>query len=142
FRRLAEWRQAHELPRFVHFAHGKNLLLIDFDNVLSVDAFVAAAHGADRVRFVEAPEVGSSPVVGPDGRYAHEFVLPCTRISPPAAAASAPLLLTARVPERSRRFEPGSEWLYAKLYGPKSAADALLIQTIGPLRDRLRSAGL
>jgi thiopeptide-type bacteriocin biosynthesis protein len=142
FRRLAAWRCAHELPRFVHVTHGKNPLLIDFDNVLSVDAFVAAARGADRIRFVEAPEVDSSPVIGPDGRYAHEFVLPCTRVSPAAPAISAPRSRAAPVPERSRRFEPGSEWLYANLYGPKSTADGLLTGAIAPLRDRLRRADL
>jgi lantibiotic biosynthesis protein len=142
FRRLAEWRRAHELPRFAHLVHGKNTLLIDFDNVLSVDAFLAAIQGTGRLRFVEAPEVDSSPVVGPDGRYAHEFVLPCTRISPATPTVSPVHRVAVPVPERSRRFEPGSEWLYVKLYGPKSAADRLLTQTIAPVRERLRLAEL
>ncbi|MBV9093707.1 MAG: lantibiotic dehydratase, partial [Streptosporangiaceae bacterium] len=142
FRRLAEWRRVHELPRFAHLMHGKETLLVDFDNVLSVDAFIAATKTADRLRFTEAPEAESSPVAGPDGRYAHEFVLPCTQISPGAPAVSAPRPVAALVPERSRRFEPGSEWLYVKLYGPKSAADRLLTETIAPLRHRLRQAAL
>jgi lantibiotic biosynthesis protein len=142
FRRLAEWRRAHELPRFAHLVHGKNTLLIDFDNVLSVDAFIAVTGQVDRLRFVEAPEVDSSPVAGPDGRYAHEFVLPCTGIGPAAPAVSPVRRVTVPVPERSRRFEPGSEWLYSNLYGPKSVADGLLTETIAPLRDRLRRAEL
>jgi lantibiotic biosynthesis protein len=139
---LAEWRCRHELPRFVYFAHVKSPVLIDFDNPFSVDAFLAATRELDRIRFVEAPEVEESPVSGPDGRYAHEFVVPCTRVNPPVPAVTAPYRRVMPVPERSRRFEPGSAWLFAKLYGPKSMADRLLTETITPLRDRLRAAEL
>ena len=46
FRRLQEWRDDRGLPRLVSFDHPKSRVLVDFDNVLSVDAFLAAAKDA------------------------------------------------------------------------------------------------
>ena len=141
FRRLQRWRRTHDVPRFVTLDHPKSPILIDFDNVLSVDAFLAATDGLDPIRFVEAPEVDHGPVHGPDGRYAHEFIVPCTRVVA-AGLTHGPPTGSLRLPERSRRFEPGSEWLFAGLYGPPSLADRVLTNLLGPLRDRLRAASL
>ena len=78
FRRLKEWREARGVPRVVVFDHPRNRVLVDFGNVLSVDAFLAAAKEVDIVRFIEAPAAEQSPVTGPDGHYAHELVVPFT----------------------------------------------------------------
>ena len=59
------------------FDHPKSRLLVDFDNVLSVDAFLASTKDST-LSSVETPAGEESPVHGPDGRYAHEFIVPFT----------------------------------------------------------------
>jgi class I lanthipeptide synthase len=140
FRRLREWRLARGLPRLVSFEHPKSRLLVDLDNVLSVDAFLGSVTGLDPVRLVEAP-TEDSPVHGPDGRYAHELIVPFT-LERDAAPAPRPGPAPQPVSERRRRFPPGSEWLYMNLYGPTGAADRVLVDHVGPVSRRLRDAGL
>lgn len=151
FRRMQAWRLKRGLPRFVSFEHPKNRLLVDFENVLSVDAFLATARELAVIRLTEAPGFDpattseASPVLGPDGRYAHELVVAFTGGDPamPKGASrnghrSAPV---RHVAERERRFEPGSEWLFAKLYGPRSAFDRALSGEVAELVAELRERG-
>src|SRR5204863_7291197 len=69
-RELQAWRDRHGLPRVVTVDSGTRTLAVDFHNVLSVEAFLAATGAAERVRLVEVPE--ASPVRGPGGGYPHE----------------------------------------------------------------------
>jgi thiopeptide-type bacteriocin biosynthesis protein len=148
FRRLRAWRLLRGLPRFVSFEHPKNRLLVDFENVLSVEAFLAQAREPTAIRLAEAPGFApaepsqSSPVHGPEGRYAHELVVAFTRRDPATPGGkrrNGRAQATARhVAERERRFEPGSEWLFVKLYGPRSAFDRLLSGPIAELVAELR----
>lgn len=141
FRRLRDWRAQRGVPRLVDFEHPTSKLLVDFDNVLSVDAFLSAARDIGMVRLVETPVAEPSPVHGPDGRYAHELIVPFVQTRPRAPRARMPR--SARpVGESRRRFPPGTEWLYANLYGPVASADRVLLGEIGPLADRLRGVGL
>ena len=141
FRRLQDWRLRRGIPRSVSFDHPKNRLSVDFGNVLSVDAFLAGTRDVDPVRFVEAPASEGSPVHGPDGRYAHELIVPFT-LDRPSAPRTRRRRTTRSVSESRRRFAPGTEWLYANLYGPVAAADRVLVDYIGPLARRLREAGV
>ena len=140
FSRLQEWRLGRDLPRVVGFDHPKARLLVDFGNVLSVDAFLAAVKNLDMLRFVEAPGPEQSPVEGPDGHYAHELIVPFT-LDRASAPRSRGRRIASPVSESRRRFQPGTEWLYANLYGPVSAADRVLVDRVGPLAHRLRQAG-
>ncbi len=140
FRRLQEWRDARGLPRLVAFDHPKNRVLVDFGNVLSVDAFLASAKEVDIARFIEAPAAEESPVTGPDGHYAHELVVPFTLES--VSAPARPKRTPETVSESRRRFPPGTEWLYANLYGPVGGADRVLVEHVGPLIRQLREDGV
>ena len=75
---------------------------------------------------------------GPEGRFVHELVVPFVRAA--AAARAAPARETASA--LRRRFPPGSEWLYAKLYTGPATADGVLTETVGPLVDEVARAGL
>lgn len=145
FERVARWRAGRGLPRLVSVADGDRSLMADFDNVLSVEAFVDHARSLDEAILEECfPGPGDLCARGPEGAFAHELVVPFVatvepRLAPdrppardPAAAAGAGAARAAAV---TRRFPPGSEWLYAKLYAAPSLVDALLRDTIAPLRD-------
>ena len=141
FRRLQEWRLARDLPRVISFDHPKSCVLVDFGNVLSVDAFLAATKGVELLRFVESQVDEPSPVQGSDGRYAHQLIVPFT-LDRDSAPPSHRLRTPTPVSESQRRFPPGSEWLYANLYGPGASADRVLVEHVGPLARRLHEARL
>lgn len=142
FRRLQEWRRRRHLPRVVAFDHPKSRVLVDFGNVLSVEAFLAASQNLDMLRFVELPAPEQSPVQGPDGHYAHELIVPFTLEQPAGRPAKRIGRRSQRVSEPQRRFEPGGEWLFASLYGPVAGADRVLLDHVEPLVARLRGTGL
>jgi lantibiotic biosynthesis protein len=137
FRRLQNWRVARGIPRYANLDHPKSKLLVDFGNVLSVDAFLAITGGLDMIRFVESPITGASPVRGEDGSYAHELIIPFIHARDAIRTASRK---QAPVPEQHRRFTPGSEWLYANLFGPAGAADRVLVDHVGPVARAVRES--
>jgi lantibiotic biosynthesis protein len=131
-------RQRLRLPRYVALADGDNELVVDLDNVLSVDAFVHLLKGRDQARLEELfPEPDELCVQGPKGRFVHELIVPFVKTS--VVSAAAPMRPAAPV---RRQFPPGSEWLYAKLYTGRGIADRLLVDTLRPLIDNAVACGV
>lgn len=147
---VQEWRQQRHLPRWVVLADYDNALPVDLENVLAVESFVQLVKGRDEAVLVEHyPGPDELIARGPDGAgYAHELVVPFVReaVEPSAVAvASAPEASRPRAPRRAaaleRRFAPGSEWIFAKLYGGSGVADQVLLDTVAPLSRRLLASG-
>jgi thiopeptide-type bacteriocin biosynthesis protein len=118
------WRAERRLPRYVALADGDNELVIDLDNVLSVAALVHQLRGRRSAVLVELfPGPDELCVAGPEGRFVHEVVVPfLTGAVPNSGNAAAPTIVSSV----RRRFPPGSEWIYAKLYAGTATADQML----------------
>jgi thiopeptide-type bacteriocin biosynthesis protein len=147
FRELRDLRTELRLPRFVALADADAELRTDLDNPLSVDALLDLLRGRNRARLIEAwPEPERMCVTGPEGRFAHEILVPLVRTSPASvrAAAGTSVRPPSRRPTASfeRSFPPGSEWLYAKLYTGTSTADLVLAEAVRPLVDVAGRAGI
>ena len=126
-------RELLSLPRRVLLQDFDHSLPVDFSNVLSVASFAQLAATRDSVTLVEMlPDEAAQCVEGPEGRFAHELVVPFV-----SAVQSAPRAATRAVP--ARVHPPGGEWLYAKIYSAESHADALLSRELRPLVERARS---
>jgi thiopeptide-type bacteriocin biosynthesis protein len=143
-RRLRELRERLGIPRTVVMADDDNELVLDLENVLAVDAFVERARGG---AVLAEWLVGDGFCKGPEGEFAHEIVVPFVRRKATTAAsvhrgpapralstASTPLAHRPKVSRRDRSFAPGSEWLYAKLYGGEASLDLVLVDAVEPLR--------
>jgi thiopeptide-type bacteriocin biosynthesis protein len=119
------------------------LLIADGDNRLYVDtasaALIAAAAKVLRGRSAAVIEevLPSGVAAGPQGRFAHELIVPFLRSGDPEPA---PTPFTA--PRVQRTFAPGSEWLYLKAYTGTASADRILTDTVGPVIGQLRDAGV
>jgi thiopeptide-type bacteriocin biosynthesis protein len=148
---LHRLRAATRLPRWVCVEDGDNVLPVDLDNALSVDSFVHLVKPRAGVTLTElwpAPE--DLPVRGPDGRYTSEIVVPFVRVpaTPPKPEAKPETKPETKTePEATidagpgatrRRFAPGSEWLYAKLYTGHATSDQILTEAIAPIIAELR----
>jgi lantibiotic biosynthesis protein len=133
FAAVQAWRAERRLPRYVALADRDQELVIDLDNVLSVAALAHQLRGRRQAALVEMfPGPDALCVTGPEGRFVHELVVPFVHAAPPRPEPghAAPQATRSLV---RRRFPPGSEWLYAKLYTGTGTADRVLSHLVGPL---------
>jgi class I lanthipeptide synthase len=133
FAAVQAWRAERRLPRYVALADYDNELVIDLDNVLSVAALAHQLRGRGQAVLVEMfPGPDALCVTGPEGHFVHELVVPFVQGAPPRPDPdnAAPQATGSAV---RRRFPPGSEWLYAKLYTGAGTADQVLNHLVGPL---------
>ncbi|HZD71812.1 MAG TPA: lantibiotic dehydratase [Actinomycetes bacterium] len=133
FAAVQAWRAERQLPRYVALADLDNELVIDLDNVLSVAALAHQLRGRRQAVLVEMfPDPDALCVTGPEGRFVHELVVPFVQAAPPRPEPNNAATQVTRSLVR-RRFPPGSEWLYAKLYTGAGTADRVLNHLVGPL---------
>lgn len=133
FAAVQAWRAERRLPRYVALADRDQELVIDLDNVLSVTALAHQLRGRRQALLVEMfPGPDALCATGPEGRFVHELVVPFVQVAPPRPepGKAAPRATRSLV---RRRFPPGSEWLYAKLYTGTGTADQVLSHLVGPL---------
>jgi thiopeptide-type bacteriocin biosynthesis protein len=133
FAAVQAWRAEWRLPRYAALAERDNELVIDLDNVLSVAALARQLRGRRRAVLVEMfPDPDALCATGPEGRFVHELVVPFVQVAPPRPEPDEAAPQATRSLVR-RRFPPGSEWLYAKLYTGTGTADQVLNHVVGPL---------
>jgi lantibiotic biosynthesis protein len=133
FAAVQAWRAERRLPRYVALADRDYQLVIDLDNVLSVTALAHHVRGQRQaVLFEMFPGPDELCVTGPEGRFVHELIVPFHQSAParPEPDIAAPPVTRSTV---RRRFPPGSDWLYAKLYTGTATADQVLNDVVGPL---------
>lgn len=137
------WRERHRVPRRVVLVEADHELPVDLENVLELDAFLDQVRRSRRVQLTELfPPPGELPARGPEGRFHHQVLVPFVRSCPAVKMpAIAPRPVPPPRPAGPRRFAPGSEWLYARLYAGPAACDRILVETVAPLVRRLASAG-
>jgi thiopeptide-type bacteriocin biosynthesis protein len=139
---LQKLRAELRLPRYVELADRDQLLPVDLDNVLCCEALIQLIKGRSLAHLVEMfPSLHESCVTGPEGRFAHELLVPFVR--QPGADHTRGRRQPAPAPTVAvrRSFAPGSEWLYAKLYTGASTADSVLRDVVAPVVRRSLSSG-
>jgi thiopeptide-type bacteriocin biosynthesis protein len=157
FEAVQRYREEVGLPRWVCLRDGDNQLPVDLDNVLCVETLVQLVRSRSGATLEELlPGPDDVCVEGETGRYTHEVVIPFVRRQPeavpsvagaretrPVAApeavsgahtSAAPASASPNAPFK-RRFPPGSEWLYLKLYTGTGTLERLLRTS---LREALR----
>ena len=139
FAAVRRWRERRGIPRRVLLSELESDLLVDFDHVLSVDAFVGAAGQIDAAfELTELwPSFEELPVHGPEGRFVHELTIPFVRHRAPTRRAPAPPVHN----DVERVFPPTSRWLYLQLYTGSATADLVLRDAVSPLVARAMESG-
>jgi lantibiotic biosynthesis protein len=150
FSAVQELRAQLRLPRYVALADADNELVIDLDNVLCVEALARQVRRRGAMSLLEVlPGPDQLCVSGPEGRFAHQVIVPFVRpAAPPAGAgqggpAGRPLGRGGPPDARAaRRFPPGSEWLYLKLFTGPATADQVLLDLAPALAGSLASGSI
>lgn len=134
---VRRWREERGIPRRVIFGDEDMELLVDFDNVLALDAFLAEARQSPRIALIELwPDAGALPVRGPEGRFVHELTIPFVRHRAPTRRTA-----PSFGGESERILPPTSNCLYLKLYTGSATADLVLRDAIAPLAARAMGSG-
>lgn len=137
-------------PRWMVLQDADQSLPVDFENPLSIDAFIHVIKRQSRALLQEmlpAPE--DLCVSGPEGRFCHELYVPFVRCHPVAAKhAAAAVCSTVSSPNilwkpdtEIRHLPPGSNWLYMKVYGGHVTVDKILIQVLSSLIQTVNVSG-
>ena len=105
YRAVQDWRRTRGLPRLIALVDADNELLVDLDNVLSIETFLDVVEERDRARLVEFfPGPDQLAAAGPEGRFLNEILVPFVRKPRDGDAAAAAGSPDARgPPSRSRR---------------------------------------
>ncbi|MDP8931684.1 MAG: lantibiotic dehydratase [Actinomycetota bacterium] len=132
FASLQAWRDERRLPRYVALVDGDNELVTDLDNVLSVEALAHQIRGWRGATLVEMfPGPDQLCVSGPEGRYLHQLIVPFIQSGTEVRRSDGGSRRT--IHSVRRHFPPGSEWLYAKLYGGTATAEQVLSDAVRPM---------
>jgi thiopeptide-type bacteriocin biosynthesis protein len=123
-------RKKRNLPKSVLLIQGDNTLLIDFENQDSVDLFVDFIR---KFKMIVLEEFlfnnGNCIVSDASGNpYTNEMIIPFKREVDKATV----LNISHKSISIQRKFPPGSEWLYLKVYGGKKTLEKILINHIYP----------
>jgi thiopeptide-type bacteriocin biosynthesis protein len=141
FRHVQELRDRRGLPRWVVLADGDRTLPVDLDNAVCVASFASLVARRDSATLTEMfPSPDELVAEGPEGRFAHQLIVPFVR-RPPSVSAGGPLVPTSPVVRTAailRTFPPGSEWLYVKLSAGTTSADAVLTHLVATVVKRAR----
>lgn len=152
YQAVQRWRTQRHLPRLLLLAEGDNQLPVDLHNMLSIESFIDVVKGRSVFTLIELlPGPDELCVTGPEGRFVHELVIPWLRQPQPQPTensadqpthTSRPAHLLPTKSPLVRRFAPGSEWLYLKLYTGAATADQVLRDVIGPVAKASSTAGI
>ncbi|MDB4915096.1 MAG: Lanthionine biosynthesis protein LanB [Gemmatimonadetes bacterium] len=148
---LARWRHRSSVPRYVVLVDGDNRLLVDLENDRSVRVLLDLVHGRRAATLEEMlPAPHEMCVMGPEGRYANEIIVPLIRRELPVARDSnvAPGRRGASTQPQAtaiasvRRHTPGREWVYAKVYCGVGSIDYVVRTLLAPLVSTLEAEGI
>jgi lantibiotic biosynthesis protein len=153
FLKIKEMQFQRGMPRWVLLSERDQSLPVDLDNPLSVDAMLHLLKRLPEISLVEMyPQPDCNCVIGPEGRYVHEVLIPLTkkRPSPQALSDSPPKSFSAIqqiestfvVRQHERLLSPGSEWQFVKIYGGAASLDDVLTMDLAPLLSTWLSEGV
>jgi len=139
-RTVHEWREQAGAPRWIRVGLGDRLLTLDLESPACATLLIEELRHTPSLRVTElCPQPDEFLVRSPEGRHAHEVMIPFLR--PITAAHSPDPAHSSRMTPCRRSFPPGSHWLYLKLYGSARATEELLLTELAELADRSRLSG-
>lgn len=141
YRAVQSLRIRFRWPRYIGVVDGENTCIVDLDNPLSTASLLSLIKGVtdEHVRMIEVcPSPDRNAVVGAEGRFAHEIILPMIQTvsgeeqDPTLERRRRSIAHAQSLGETRRRFDAGSDWTYIKLYTTVDASDHVLKHVIEP----------
>jgi thiopeptide-type bacteriocin biosynthesis protein len=160
-RSLERWREEWDVPRYVFLSAGDNRLVLDLDQGAQAAELRSELQGLPEGGSIIVQEVlpgfDEAWLPGPGGHYYGEFIVPLvlrSGVAPPTRPNVARVPRATPVPvaaEESpeqplgpsrRSYPPGSEWLFVKLYCPRTLEDDVIGESMLTFAENATAAGL
>jgi thiopeptide-type bacteriocin biosynthesis protein len=142
YRAAAQLRARHRLPRFLGLQDNDNVLPVDLDNSLSIDAVAPLLKDRPIGNFIEL-FLGEADQVcrGPRGAHTNEVVVPFLVARTTDRDRASSQAGRRRTPDDAVTFYPGGEWLHAKIRCEPAVMDRVLSNGVRPVVDHATRAG-
>ncbi|WP_179298689.1 lantibiotic dehydratase [Evansella halocellulosilytica] len=132
YRNFKRWKKQWMVPRYIYLTVGDNRLLLDLENPLHINELkrdFGKIKEGESLLLTEALGVFSSPLSSEEGCFNGEYVF--SLYNKNKKVEKLPNYIFERnfgnIQNDNRRFLPGSEWLYLKLYGSGERQEELLV---------------
>lgn len=135
---ISLFRKEWKLPRHVVLADGDNELLIDLENEQLVQLLLESTKNRGQFMLKEFFYNDNGCITNQQG---HSYANQLAAILVKNTGSYNPSINTVQQQEVARKFSPGSEWVYYKLYCGAKSADKILQEGIKPLTEQLSQEG-
>jgi thiopeptide-type bacteriocin biosynthesis protein len=147
---LGRWRSRWQVPRHVYLSFGDNRLLLDLEDAAQVEELRAEVRRLQEGGYIVLQEALPAPsqawATGPGGRFITELMVPLALRDTPKRSngdsSDLPTPIRTGAAEEDRLRPPGSEWLFAKLYCPRTFEEDLIAGPVRTFCEFVRAAGL
>jgi thiopeptide-type bacteriocin biosynthesis protein len=146
---LARWRTRWQVSRQVYLSFGDNRLLLNLEDAAQVEQLREEVRRLQEGGYIVLQEALPAPdqawATGPGGHFVTELMVPLVLREAAKQAneeAAEPHASIRAVPAESRLRPPGSDWLFAKLYCPRTLEEDLIAGPVRSFCEFVRSAGL
>ncbi len=146
---VRSWQAEWDVPRHVCLTFGDNRLILNLDLSDHVTILLAEwkrlPENQSLLLQEVLPSLDQAWLEGEEGHFYSEFTVPLLLQSNAAAkrrTASRSVPAAAPLSQLGREYQPGSEWLYAKLYGPVDGQDEVIGQWVRPFARNALEGGL
>jgi thiopeptide-type bacteriocin biosynthesis protein len=135
---LEKWN----LPNAFFLSDGDNELLVYSNNILNVLSFLDIIKKRASITLKEFPCISNDTFTEGAGDFTKQYMAPVIKHDPTYAVSRQKDPLWVSDENMGRRFTPGSEWIYVKLYCGMQQADLFLITVIQNIVSECRTKGL
>jgi len=146
---LAHWRTRWQVPRHAYLSFGDNRLLLNLEEAAQVEQLREEVRRLQEGSYVVLQEALPAPdqawATGPGGHFVTELMVPLVLREATTGGNEEtiePHASIRAVPAESRLRPPGSDWLFAKLYCPRTFEEDLIAGPVRSFCEFVRSAGL
>jgi lantibiotic biosynthesis protein len=127
------------VTRFLCFTEADHELFIDTANESYLELLLSEIKTHNKVKLVEWVYGTGLHKFKKGNAQIQQFILPLVQKTPPGYQ---PLRKSKAAKHIQRTFEPGSEWVYFKIYCGSAASDKILLNVVKPAIDRLSGEGI
>lgn len=127
------------VPRFVCFTEADNELFIDIANNSYLELLLSEIKTRNTVKLVEWVYDTRLENFKKGNVDIQQFILPLAQKNP---TVFRPVGKSETSKHIQRTFEPGSEWVYFKIYCGATVSDQILLNVVKPVMDRLSEEGV
>lgn len=146
-----DWRTRWKVPRHVYLVESDNRLLLDLEDPSQFKELLGELKRQPALILQEVfPSLEQAWLSGPGGRYFSEFVVPLIRrrrsVASQVSGKSSAHSRTGQpnstpVSSQDRLRPPGSDWLFAKLYGDAQTEETLVSGELASFASSVISSG-